>query len=288
MGPEPTIATVRARRHLAVQNSAFEAGGQDVAQHHKRLLVGALRDRIETRIGVGDADILGLCPIDLVAENPAAGGAMRVHAAPAILAFAARRDARNQHVVARMEGGHAGACLVDHANAFMAQDAAGAQLGTSPLRICRSVPQMVVLRILRSRRRRPATRAWAGPRPVCGRGQDRQGLSWDLHPGRGGTWRFDKYLFVGEPVRIIGPSRPARLRGSLSRAGVQQLVLHRFVRPRIDVDIVVELGSSWPWAGSIAVVDDRGSDGQKQSEVHAQKSNYEDENGDSFQCLPQN
>ena len=31
------------------------------------------------------------------------------------------------------------------ANAFVAEDAPGAQLGTSPFRMCRSVPQIVVL-----------------------------------------------------------------------------------------------------------------------------------------------
>ena len=38
--------------------------------------------------------------------------------------------------------------LVDDADAFMTEDAAGLQVGTSPLRMCRSVPQIVVLLIL--------------------------------------------------------------------------------------------------------------------------------------------
>ena len=79
----------RARRYLAVEHAAFEAGRQDVAQHHQRLLVSACGDRVETGVGMRRADIFRLGSVDLVAEDPAAGRAVRVHAAPAVLAFAA-------------------------------------------------------------------------------------------------------------------------------------------------------------------------------------------------------
>ena len=77
------------RLNLAVEHAAFEAGRQDVAQHHQRLFVGAAGNGIEAGIRVGNADELGLRAVDGVAENPAAGGAVRVHLLAAIIAFAA-------------------------------------------------------------------------------------------------------------------------------------------------------------------------------------------------------
>ena len=70
-----------ARLNLAVEHAAFEAGRQDVAQHHQRLFVGAVGNGIEAGVGMGNADELGLGAVDLVAENPAAGRAMGVHRA---------------------------------------------------------------------------------------------------------------------------------------------------------------------------------------------------------------
>ena len=61
-----------ARLNLAVENAAFEAGRQNVAQHHQRFFVRAGGNGIEARLRVGNANELGLGPVDLVAENPAA------------------------------------------------------------------------------------------------------------------------------------------------------------------------------------------------------------------------
>ncbi len=68
--------------------------------------------------------ILGLRAVDLVAEDPAAGGAVGVHLPAAIVAFAAGRDAGDEHAVARLERRDAGADLVDDADAFVAENAA--------------------------------------------------------------------------------------------------------------------------------------------------------------------
>src|SRR5580700_11122811 len=70
-----------------------------------------------------DADILRLSTVDLVAENPAAGRAMRKHRAPAILAFAAGGDTRDQHPVTRLECRHGPANLVDDADTLVAENA---------------------------------------------------------------------------------------------------------------------------------------------------------------------
>jgi len=53
------------------------------------------------------------------------GGAVRIHAAAAVLAAAAGGDAGNQDAVARLERGHAGAHRRDGADPFVTQDAAG-------------------------------------------------------------------------------------------------------------------------------------------------------------------
>jgi hypothetical protein len=72
-----------------------------------------------------DAHIFGLRAVDLVAEDPAAGGAMRIHALAAIFAFAASRDARDQDAVAGTETGDTGADAVHHPDAFVTENAAG-------------------------------------------------------------------------------------------------------------------------------------------------------------------
>ena len=70
-----------ARLHLAVEHAALEAGRQDVAEHHQRFFVGAVGNRIEAGVGVRNANELGLRAVDGVAEDPAAGRAVREHAA---------------------------------------------------------------------------------------------------------------------------------------------------------------------------------------------------------------
>jgi hypothetical protein len=109
---------------LAVEHAAFEAGRQDVAEHHQRFFVGAFGNGIEAGVGVGNADELGLRAVDRVAEDPAAGRAMRVHLLAAIFAFAAGADAGDQHPVARLERRDGRADLVDDADAFVTENAA--------------------------------------------------------------------------------------------------------------------------------------------------------------------
>jgi hypothetical protein len=58
--------------NLAVENAAFEAGRQNVAQHHPRFFIGVGGNGIEARLRVWNANELGLGPVDLVAENPPA------------------------------------------------------------------------------------------------------------------------------------------------------------------------------------------------------------------------
>lgn len=79
----------RARSDLAVEDAAFEARRQDVAEHHHSPLVRALGDRIETGLGMGDADVFRLGSVDRIAQDPAASGAVGIHAPAAVLALAA-------------------------------------------------------------------------------------------------------------------------------------------------------------------------------------------------------
>jgi hypothetical protein len=57
---------------FALENAAFEAGRQNVAQHHERFFIGAGGDEVEPGLRVGNAKELGLGPVDAVAENPPA------------------------------------------------------------------------------------------------------------------------------------------------------------------------------------------------------------------------
>jgi hypothetical protein len=74
---------------------------------------------------MGDAHIFGLCPVNLVAKDPAAGRAMRIHAAATIVTASTRSHTRDQHMIAWLEHAHARSDRVNHAHAFMAQYAAG-------------------------------------------------------------------------------------------------------------------------------------------------------------------
>jgi hypothetical protein len=94
-----------------------------------------------------DAHIFGLRAVDLVAEDPAAGGAMRIHALAAIFAFAASRDARDQDAVAGTETGDTGADAVHHPDAFVTENAAGLTRRHVPFENVQIGSQMVVLAI---------------------------------------------------------------------------------------------------------------------------------------------
>jgi hypothetical protein len=78
---------------------------------------------IEAGVAIWNADILRLCAIDFVAENPTAVDAMRVHAPAAIVAFSAGRDAGDDHTVAGLECAHRRTDFVYDANALMAENA---------------------------------------------------------------------------------------------------------------------------------------------------------------------
>jgi hypothetical protein len=82
-----------AGRDLAVQDAALKAGRQYFAKHHQGFLIDALGDGVEAGVGMGNADIFRLGTIDHVAEDPAAGRTIRIHAAATIIAAATGRDA---------------------------------------------------------------------------------------------------------------------------------------------------------------------------------------------------
>ena len=134
--------------NFAVEHAAFEACRQDVAEHDQRFFIRPFGNGIEACVGVGSADEFSLCAVDLVAEDPAAGRAVRVHLLAAIHAFAAGAHAGDQNAISWLERRDGRPDLVDDAHALVAENAAGLAVGTSPLRMCRSVPQIVVFTIL--------------------------------------------------------------------------------------------------------------------------------------------
>ena len=135
-----------ARPDAAGQHADLVAGGQDVGQHQHASSDTPSGIRIGGRVGVGDADVLGLGSVDAVAEHPAAlVQALPVASLAAVLAGAAGADARDEDAVARREPVHAVADLVDGARRPRGRGSCPARTsGTSPARMCRSVPQMVV------------------------------------------------------------------------------------------------------------------------------------------------
>jgi hypothetical protein len=80
---------------------------------------------MQARIGMRDAHVFGLRPVDEMAQYPAAVAAMRVHALLAGRTFAARRDTRDQDAIAGSKSRHPGADLFDDADAFVAEYASG-------------------------------------------------------------------------------------------------------------------------------------------------------------------
>lgn len=109
-------------RDLAVENAALEACRQNIAEHHESFFVDLVRDAIKARICVRNANVFGLRPVNLVAKNPAAGRAMRIHAPPAIFAASARGDARDKNMVARLERCDTCADFLDDTGPLMTQN----------------------------------------------------------------------------------------------------------------------------------------------------------------------
>ena len=130
---------------------AGEAGRRDVGQQHDLLVGQRLGDLGQVGLRVRDEQVLGLRAVDRVAEAPAADGlvagavaALAQLAAEAGVALAARRDGADEHAVADLVAGDAGAELLDDPDGLVADDRAPARTGYSPLRMWTSVPQIVV------------------------------------------------------------------------------------------------------------------------------------------------
>lgn len=114
-----------ARLHLAIQHATLEAGWKNIAEHDEGLFVSASRDRVEAGVGMRNADVLGLGPVDGVTENPSAGRAVGVHCATAVVAFAARRDAGYQDVIALLELAYSSPGCFHDTHTLMTENAAG-------------------------------------------------------------------------------------------------------------------------------------------------------------------
>jgi len=74
---------------------------------------------------MGNADELRLRAVDGVAQDPAAGGAMRIHLLAAIDAFSTSADAGDQNAITRLKYRDGGTDLIDNTDAFVTQNAAG-------------------------------------------------------------------------------------------------------------------------------------------------------------------
>jgi len=114
-----------ARLNLAIQNPAFKSSRQNIAQHDEGFFVQALRDGIQAGVGMRYPHKFRLCPVDLVAQDPAACGAVGIHQFAAVKALAAGADAGNQDPVSWLERGDSGANGIDHPDTFMAKNPTG-------------------------------------------------------------------------------------------------------------------------------------------------------------------
>ena len=130
IGPWAKTTTVSPRLTSAGLGPA-EAGGGDVGQQDDLLVGQVVRDFGQVGLGVRDEQVLGLGPVDRVPEPPAADRLVPV-AVPALgqvarqtgVALAARRDRPDQHPVAGLVAGDAGAELLDDADRLMPDDQA--------------------------------------------------------------------------------------------------------------------------------------------------------------------
>ena len=90
-----------------------DAGRGDVGEQNALLVAQVVGDLRQVRLGVGDAEILGLDAVDRVAEPPAAdhlpvvlvAGALRLDVGLAVEAGAAGSDRADQHPVADLVAG---------------------------------------------------------------------------------------------------------------------------------------------------------------------------------------
>ena len=112
---------------------AREPGRGDVGQQDDLLVGHVVRDLGQVGLGRRHEQVLGLRAVDRVAEPPAADGleagpvaALGQVAGEAGVALAARGDGPDQHPLAGLVPGHAGAELLDDAHRLMAEDQARA------------------------------------------------------------------------------------------------------------------------------------------------------------------
>jgi hypothetical protein len=123
--PDPDHRDRVAGLDVAVEHADLVAGRQDVGEE-QHLLIGHARGHLD-QAGPGERDsrVLGLQPVDQVAEDPADAAdllAMRRHAPGAVAATAAVGDRRDDHLVARRQPGHGGAEFGDRADRLVAEN----------------------------------------------------------------------------------------------------------------------------------------------------------------------
>ena len=185
-----------------------EAGRGDVGEQHDLLVGHAVGDVREVGLGRRDEQVLGLRAVDGVAEAPAADGLVAVAVAAlaevagqAGSALAARRDRADEHALADLVAGHAGAELVDDAHRLVADDQA------RPDRVFALEDVDVGAA---DRRRRDADDGFAGA-GVAGAGRPRRGCRRAVEDGRAHragiqmrrSARFGEG-HSGPPFRIVG------------------------------------------------------------------------------------
>ena len=137
--------------HAAREHPDLVAGGQRVGEEDRLLVADALGDGVERGVGVGHPHELGLRAVDEVAEDPADaadGLAVRRHAALAVHAPPALGDRRDQHPVATANPLTASPTAVIVPTASWPRMRPSVTAATSPCRMCRSVPQIVVVSTL--------------------------------------------------------------------------------------------------------------------------------------------
>ena len=183
---------------LAVLHADLEAGREDVRQQQRGLVGDALRQPVERVVGERDADQLGLGAVDEVAEDPAdarralVGEAVRRVAAAAVGADAAGADAGDDHAVADRVVADAEPTSTTVPTPSCPRIRPSVTAGTSPLRMCRSVPQIVVVSI----------------RTIASPGLDEHGVG-DLVPALVVRTVVDECLHGGLRMLIAGePSSP--------------------------------------------------------------------------------
>jgi hypothetical protein len=131
---------------VAVEDSDLVAGRQDVGQIDGLLVGELVGELVGGGVGEGDPGVLGLDAVDAVAEDPAAAAqALAGVAGAAEAAAPAGGDARQPDAVAFADGADAGPVSRMVPTASWPRIRPGVTSGTSPLRMCRSVPQMVTV-----------------------------------------------------------------------------------------------------------------------------------------------